>query len=95
VKGLATPLLGLSAVVAFTMWPVLAYACPMCFDGGNSNQSAFLYGSLFLMIVPVTVIGGLMYWAYRRIRAAEARERPQPPSDAANEGRPPLRLIRR
>ena len=75
--------------------PVVAYACPMCFDGGNSNQSAFLYGSLFLMIVPVTVLGGLGYWAYRRIRAAEARDRAQMQQDAASDGRPSLRLVRR
>jgi hypothetical protein len=43
----------------------------MCFAGGNQNQDAFLYGSLFLMVVPVSAIGGLAYWAYKRIRAAE------------------------
>jgi hypothetical protein len=51
--------------------PVRAFACPMCFGGNNQNQEAFLYGSLFLMIVPVVSIGSLLYWAYRRTKALE------------------------
>lgn len=80
----------------FGTWPVVAYACPMCFDGGNSNQSAFLYGSLFLMIVPVTALGGLGYWAYRRMRAAEARDRAllQEQAAANAEARRSLHLVR-
>jgi len=49
--------------------PGVAHACPMCFNGDNSN--AFVVGSLFLMVVPTTALGGLGYWAYRRIRAHE------------------------
>jgi hypothetical protein len=64
----ALPVLcGLAAV-----WlPRAAHACPMCFNGANSNSQAFVYGSLLLMFVPVTAIGSLVYWAYRRIRAVE------------------------
>ena len=70
----------------------VAHACPMCFNGNNSNQSAFLYGSLFLMIVPVTAIGSLLYWAYRRSKSLEVR----PPGPPAAESEPPaLRLVRR
>lgn len=52
----------------------------MCFAGGDQNQDAFLYGSLFLMIVPVLSMGGLGYWAYRRLTASDAGE--AVPSDA-------------
>lgn len=52
--------------------PTAAYACPMCFTGGNSNSDAFLWGSLLLMLAPVGAIGGLLYWAYRRARANDA-----------------------
>ena len=74
-----------------------AYACPMCF-GGN-NESAFLYGSLFLMVVPVTAIGSLLYWAYRRTRAIENDPLPRPPAPRAAEPATParapaLRLVR-
>jgi hypothetical protein len=51
--------------------PQIAWACPMCFSGNGVNQSAFLYGSLFLMFLPVTAIGSLIYWGYRRYHAWE------------------------
>ena len=81
---------------AFAFWPAAAFACPMCFTGNNSNQDAFLWGSLFLMAVPVTAIGGLLYWAYRRIKAAES-DRPAPPRGEGPDGqaRANLRLVRR
>ena len=57
--------------VLFASIPAIAHACPMCFAGGNENTDAFLYGSLFLMIVPTATLGGLGYWAYRRIKAID------------------------
>jgi membrane protease YdiL (CAAX protease family) len=83
-------------------WPLLASvarACPMCFNGNGNNQSAFLYGSLFLMIVPVTAIGSLLYWAYRRTKALEAPPAAPPAASEVSPGdgqtRPALRLVRR
>lgn len=49
----------------------VAWACPMCFSGGNSNTKAFMWGSLFLMIVPTSVMGTLGYLAYKRIKAID------------------------
>jgi hypothetical protein len=56
--------------------PTVAYACPMCFSGNGQNADAFLYGSLFLMVVPVVSIGSLLYWAYRRTKALENQPLP-------------------
>jgi hypothetical protein len=64
--------------VVLACMPAVAHACPMCFSGNGQNQDAFLYGSLFLMVVPTTALGGLGYWAYRRIKAAEAAYEPPP-----------------
>ena len=50
--------------------PVVAHACPMCFSTGE-NDGAFIYGSIFLMVVPVLSLGGLGYWAYRRLKAID------------------------
>jgi len=73
------------ALVALCL-PSVVRACPMCFTG--NNEDAFLYGSLFLMIVPVSAIGGLLYWAYRRIKASEAASAlPEEPPPAVT-GRP-------
>lgn len=60
--------------LAAIVLPRVAHACPMCFNGKDSNSDAFVYGSLFLMFVPVTAIGSLVYWAYRRFRAAESAD---------------------
>jgi hypothetical protein len=51
--------------------PAIAHACPMCFAGGEQNADAFLYGSILLMLVPVLSLGGLGFWAYRRIKAID------------------------
>jgi phosphate/sulfate permease len=48
----------------------VAHACPMCFSTGE-NDGAFIYGSIFLMVVPVLSLGGLGYWAYRRLKAID------------------------
>jgi hypothetical protein len=87
------------AGVAMLAWllPGIAHACPMCFGGNNQNQDAFLYGSLFLMIVPVVSIGSLLYWAYRRTRALEEKEKgPPPPAKAPHVSTGiPLRVVGR
>jgi len=67
----------LCAVCAVSV-PSLVHACPMCFNGDSQNGDAFLYGSLFLMFVPTVAIGGLGYWAYRRIIAADSASMPMP-----------------
>jgi hypothetical protein len=75
--------------------PGVVHACPMCFNGNDQNGTAFLWGSVFLMIVPVTAIGSLLYWAYRRTRALEAP--PRPPAPVAPDGapsRPALHVVR-
>jgi hypothetical protein len=89
-----------AAFAAVVTWPLLssvARACPMCFNGNNMNQAAFLYGSLFLMIVPVTAIGSLLYWAYRRSKALETQAPPPPPAALPGEPppRPALQIVRR
>jgi hypothetical protein len=44
----------------------------MCFDGGNTNSDAFVWGSLLLMFVPTVALGTLGYLAYKRIKAVDA-----------------------
>jgi hypothetical protein len=84
----------LCALAGAWLKPQLAFACPMCFGGNNQNQEAFLYGSLFLMIVPVTAIGSLLYWAYRRYRAwEEPSDQPKAPHVAGTA--PALRVVGR
>jgi hypothetical protein len=61
-----------AVATVFASVPSIVHACPMCFAGGSENTDAFVYGSLFLMIVPSTMLGGLGYWVYRRVKALDA-----------------------
>ena len=65
--------LGCLALLVTSVLPAVVHACPMCFNGKDSNSDAFVYGSLFLMFVPVASLGGLAYWAYRRLKAADSQ----------------------
>jgi len=75
------------AMTAFVLLgaPLVAHACPMCFSTGE-NDGAFIYGSIFLMVVPVLSLGGLGYWAYRRLKAIdEGVVRPDADADSSAE----------
>lgn len=75
--------------------PAVAHACPGCFSGGNANDRAFLWGSLFMMAVPVLALGTLFYLAYKRIRTVDERNaaglpprtEPAPIADGASDPR--------
>jgi hypothetical protein len=84
-------LVALSGVLCVAL-PAVVHACPMCFNGNNQNQSAYLWGSLFMMFVPTAVIGSLLYWAYRRTRALE--QPPVPPAPAPDAARSALHVVR-
>jgi hypothetical protein len=62
--------------------PDPAAACSVC-TGGDSDQVryAFVWTTVFLSVVPLGMIGGLI-WFIRR-RARELAERRAPPADAA------------
>jgi hypothetical protein len=78
------------AVAAWVLTPSLARACPMCFDGGNSNSQAFVWGSLLLMFVPTVALGTLGYLAYRRIKAVDSQYEPRVGADETRvSGEPP------
>lgn len=66
---------GTLAAVSWLMalLPAVAHACPSCFSGGSTNNRAFLWGSLFMMAVPVFALGTLLYLAYKRIRTVDER----------------------
>jgi hypothetical protein len=79
-----------------TSWlPAVVHACPMCFNGKDSNSDAFLYGSLLLMFVPVTALGGLAYWAYKRIKTADSQPMPEDPQPDASQSAVVLQLADR
>ena len=51
----------------------LAYACPSCASPLEENRQAFVDTTIFLTVLPLTMIGGLIWWLRRRAREMEAR----------------------
>ena len=89
-----TPRLAASLSLALCSLPGVVHACPMCFNGADSNSSAFVYASLFMMIVPTVAIGSLLYWAWRRIRALEQAPEVPPAPPTLEAPRPALHVVR-
>jgi predicted cobalt transporter CbtA len=68
---------GLWALVgaALALAPDLAAACPMCISAqDDAVQQAFAVASLFMTVMPLSAIGGLVWWLRRRARQLAAEE---------------------
>lgn len=52
----------LAAFGAITLLPAVAYACPVCFDANEANRTAFLVTTVFLSLLPLSMIGGVILW---------------------------------
>jgi hypothetical protein len=49
--------------------------CAVCYSAkDDAANAAFLVMTAFMTLLPLAVLGGLIYWVVRRIRAAEAVE---------------------
>jgi len=70
--------LGASALLLSAAWAAdLAYACPSCASPLEENRQAFVDTTIFLTLVPLTMMAGFIWWVRRRIRAMD--ETPQIP----------------
>lgn len=52
--------------------PSLARACPVCFASQNDeNRIAYVVSSVGLTLLPFAVLGGILFWVWRRAKAAD------------------------
>ena len=58
----------LGAILAVWMWPVMASACPVCFDPREENRLAFIVTTILLTFTPLLLLGGAVYWMWRRYK---------------------------
>ncbi len=56
------------ATVAVAWAADLVYACPSCASPLEENRQAFVDTTIFLTVVPLTMIGGFVWWLRRKIR---------------------------
>ena len=56
--------------------PQVAMACPVCFAGiEGDSRVAFIVTTAFLTFLPLTLLGGTVWWFWRRSGAREDRSR--------------------
>lgn len=63
------------AFVVSTLVPSVAFACPVCFSGSDETRAAFLLTTALLSLLPLAMIGGLVYVLVLRSRELDAEER--------------------
>lgn len=64
--------LGVAAIVAS---PQLARACAVCMSGREDDvQFAFLATTAFMSVLPLMLIGGVVWWLRRRLREMEENQ---------------------
>lgn len=69
------------AAAVFALAPRGALACAVCAPGQNDPaQSGFLIGTALLSVLPLLLIGSVVFWLFRRARRMEREETPHPAS---------------
>ena len=62
-------------ILALSLCPRLALACPTCFNSTADNRLAFIVTTIFLSLMPLAFIGGGIYTLRRLTRnAADSTE---------------------
>jgi len=56
------------AAVALAWAADLAYACPSCASPLEENRQAFVDTTIFLTVVPLTMMGAFVWWLRRKVR---------------------------
>lgn len=59
--------------------PAAVWACPVCGAGPEESQGAYIAMTALLSLLPLALMGGIVFWLYRSQRAFD-RGQPPPPS---------------
>ena len=65
-------------LIAVALLPDAAAACSVCYGGAEESRKAFLFTTVLLSMLPISMIGVLAWWVWRSARETEAQ--PAPPS---------------
>jgi hypothetical protein len=73
----------LAAIAAVALgWAAnVALACPSCASPLEENRQAFVDTTIFLTVVPLTMIGGLIWWLRRKAREMDGPPEIQVPDN--------------
>lgn len=59
--------------------PRAALACSVCFSGPDETRGAFLMTTIAMSALPLALIGGVIWWLRRQMKAAEREAAERPP----------------
>jgi hypothetical protein len=62
------------ALLFAALLPEAAAACSVCYGGEEESRSAFILTTVLLSVLPLAMIGSLVWWIARRVRAIEAAD---------------------
>lgn len=48
-----------------------ALACPVCYNPREDSRLAFLWSAIVMTVLPLAMVGGLVYWLWRRANSDE------------------------
>jgi hypothetical protein len=58
--------------LAAALSPAVASACSVCSAGGEESRTAFIVATAGMSVLPLAMIGGLVWWIWRRARQRES-----------------------
>jgi hypothetical protein len=53
-----------------------AAACSVCFAGAEESRKAFLFTTVLLSLLPISMIGALAWWVWRSARDVDRADSP-------------------
>lgn len=62
------------AFAAFMLVPKSALACSVCFSAKEGTQTAFIVTTVFMSLLPLGLIGGLIFWLRSKAKDLAAAE---------------------
>lgn len=61
------------AIASLLVWlvPRISAACSVCYGGEEETRTAFILTTVFLSVLPLAMIGSLVWWLWRAVSRAE------------------------
>jgi hypothetical protein len=71
---------GRIAIVSLLVWlfPRISAACSVCYGGDEESRTAFILTTVFLSVLPLAMIGSLVWWLWRAASRAEREREARP-----------------
>jgi hypothetical protein len=55
--------------VTLALVPQPAFACSVCYSANESNRLAFIATTGFLSLLPLAIVGGIVWWIWRQVQS--------------------------